>query len=203
MTNAGISWNVVSYVRQQTAHFLDIHVKDFTDDAATRGYLQRAWYLTSVQFGFEPWVGGTGLGVDDFSFTARTAGTMVGRGSNRCLDVQGAGTVDGTPVQISDCNGNQAQQWTAAAKGALVNPLSAKCLDVSGAGTANGTPVQIYDCNGTGAQQWTLNSDGTVVNPNSGKCLDVSGQATADGSRLQIWDCNPNHDQLNQLWTRY
>jgi hypothetical protein len=63
-------WNVVSYVRQQPTNGLDVGIKDFTTDAVNRGYVQNSWYLTSVQFGFEPWQGGPGLGVNSFSFTA-------------------------------------------------------------------------------------------------------------------------------------
>jgi hypothetical protein len=60
-------WNVVSYVRQQTTTSFDGSLRSFVDDAISRGHAQRAWYLTSVQFGFEPWVGGPGLAVDSFS----------------------------------------------------------------------------------------------------------------------------------------
>jgi hypothetical protein len=28
-----------------------------------------SWYITSVQAGFEPWVGGVGLAVDNFSYS--------------------------------------------------------------------------------------------------------------------------------------
>jgi len=129
-----------------------------------------------------------------------TAGTVVGRGSGRCLDVQAAGTANSTPVQIYDCNGTGAQKWTRTGD-TFVNANSGKCLDVQAAGTANGSLVQIYDCNGTGAQKWTVNPTGEIVNVNSGKCLDVSAQATSNGARLQIWDCNSNHSQANQLWT--
>jgi endoglucanase len=66
----GISWNVISYVRQQTTTSLDVHLQDFTGDAIARGYAQPSWYLTSVQFGFEPWQGGPGLRVNTFTFTA-------------------------------------------------------------------------------------------------------------------------------------
>jgi hypothetical protein len=66
----GIAWNVISYVREQTTNSLDVSLKDFTDDAGSRGYLDSSWYLTSVQFGFEPWVGGQGLGVSDFSYNS-------------------------------------------------------------------------------------------------------------------------------------
>ncbi|QMU76662.1 glycoside hydrolase [Streptacidiphilus sp. PB12-B1b] len=210
LSNGGITWNVVSYVRQTGANALNLHLKDFTGDSAARGYLNPAWYMTSVQFGFEPWVGGAGLGVNTFSVNAGAASsgggggsgsatTVVGQGSGRCLDVRAAGTADSTPVQIYDCNGTGAQQWQHVGN-TFVNPNSGKCLDVTGAGTADGTPVQIYDCNGTGAQQWTVNSLGDIVNTNSGKCLDVTGQATADSTPLQIWDCDTS-GQANQIWT--
>lgn len=62
-------WNVNSYVRQQTTTSLDLSLRDFTGDSVARGYTQSSWYLTSVQFGFEPWQGGPGLGVSTFSFS--------------------------------------------------------------------------------------------------------------------------------------
>ncbi len=62
-------WNVVSYVRTSTAGSVSFSVKTFFDDMLARGYGQSSWYLTSVQAGFEPWIGGTGLAVTDFSVT--------------------------------------------------------------------------------------------------------------------------------------
>lgn len=61
------SWNIVSYVRQQTTTSFDGNLTEFTTDAMSRGYVQQSWYMTSVQFGFEPWIGGAGLGVNSFS----------------------------------------------------------------------------------------------------------------------------------------
>lgn len=208
LSNAGISWNVVSYVRQQTTGSLDVHIKDFTDDATGRGYLSSAWWMTSVQFGFEPWIGGTGLGVDNFSFTTSGSGsggggggsTVVGQGSGRCLDVNAAGTADGTVVQLWDCNGSVAQKWQRTGS-TFVNPNSGKCLDVAGQGTANGTSVRLWTCLGNAAQQWTVNGNGTFVNPNSGKCLDATGQGTANGTRVQVWDCYGSGTQSNQVWS--
>jgi hypothetical protein len=63
-------WNVISYVRQQTTNSLDIDVAEFTADAVSRGQVATSWYLTSVQFGFEPWQGGPGLAVNSFGFSA-------------------------------------------------------------------------------------------------------------------------------------
>jgi chitodextrinase len=69
-----IGWNVVSYVRTAATSSMDFLVSTFFNDAVNRGYAQRAWYLTSVQAGFEPWVGGQGLAVNTFSYSVGTGG---------------------------------------------------------------------------------------------------------------------------------
>ncbi|MEV4315466.1 ricin-type beta-trefoil lectin domain protein [Actinocrispum sp. NPDC049592] len=115
--------------------------------------------------------------------------------AGKCMDVAGANSANGTAVQLYDCNGTGAQQWTRS--GSAFQALG-KCLDVSGAGTTNGTPVQIWDCNGSGAQQWQPNANGGLVNTGANKCLDVTGNNSANGTRLQIWDCT---GAANQRWT--
>ncbi len=62
-------WNVISYVRTSAAASLNFKLTDFYDDAVQRGYAQKAWYLTSVQAGFEPWSGGKGLALSGFAVT--------------------------------------------------------------------------------------------------------------------------------------
>ncbi|MFF2656519.1 ricin-type beta-trefoil lectin domain protein [Kitasatospora sp. NPDC058032] len=115
--------------------------------------------------------------------------------AGKCVDVKGASSNDGTPVQIYDCNGTNAQQWKIGADGTIRDFL--KCMDVSGGGTANGTKVQLYTCNGSGAQQWQVRADGSIYNPQSGRCLDDLGFSTANGNQLGIWDCNGAE---NQVW---
>ncbi|WP_217133816.1 lectin [Streptomyces sp. AC558_RSS880] len=114
----------------------------------------------------------------------------------KCLDVDNAGTADGTEVQIWTCNTTAAQRWTVADDGTL--RALGKCLDVSGGGSADGTRVQLWTCNGTGAQKWAAQSDGTVRNPQSGKCLDASGGTWNDGTPVHLWTC---HTGPNQKWT--
>lgn len=137
---------------------------------------------------------------DSTPTTSRT-GAITGIGG-ACVDVQAAGTADGTIVQMYACATGTAQTWTVNAPtgtGTVVNPSSGKCLDVSAGGTADGSRVQIWTCNGTGAQQWTYSSaNGTFRNPQSGKCLDAAGESSANGTRVQIWTCN---GQTNQSWT--
>ncbi|MER7738234.1 lectin [Streptomyces sp. NPDC096538] len=119
------------------------------------------------------------------------------RGVNaKCLDVDNAGTADGTQVQIYVCNGSAAQRWTVPGDGTL--RALGKCLDVSGGGSADGTRVQLWTCNGTAAQVWSAQSDGTVRNPRSGKCLDASGGTWNDRTPVHLWTC---HTGPNQKWT--
>ncbi|MEU4108373.1 ricin-type beta-trefoil lectin domain protein [Streptomyces sp. NPDC027717] len=117
--------------------------------------------------------------------------------AGKCLDVAGGSSANGTPVQLYDCNGSTAQQWTVAADGS-VRALG-KCLDVVSASTADGAKVQLYDCNGTAAQRWSYNTaTGDVVNTTADKCLDVTDNSSANGARAQIWSCT---GAANQKWT--
>jgi hypothetical protein len=72
-------WNVVSYVRTSATGSMSFAPAAFFNDSVSRGYGQRSWYLTSIQAGFEPWVGGAGLAVTSFSVT--TDGSGGGGGS--------------------------------------------------------------------------------------------------------------------------
>ncbi|WP_329123214.1 ricin-type beta-trefoil lectin domain protein [Streptomyces sp. NBC_01465] len=121
-------------------------------------------------------------------------GQITGLGG-KCVDIASASSANGAAVQLYDCNGSSAQQWTVATDGSL--QALGKCLDLTAAGTANGTKAQLYDCNGTGAQQWQKGTGNTLVNPASGKCLDVTDKSTANGARLQIWTCAGG---TNQQW---
>ncbi|MEV5954022.1 family 16 glycosylhydrolase [Streptomyces sp. NPDC051987] len=138
------------------------------------------------------------LVVDSVSVTTSdsAAGVAIKGLAGKCVDVAGANPANGTPVQLYDCNGTAAQQWTVGGDG-TVRALG-KCLDVTGGGTADGTAVQLYDCNGTAAQRWAVSSAHDIVNPQANKCLDVTGNNPANGTRLQIWTCTGG---ANQKWT--
>jgi hypothetical protein len=148
--------------------------------------LQYGWGLTNNAGGGS---GGGGGG---------TTAVLRGTASNRCLDVPGVSTTNGTFLDIWDCNGGSNQQWTALSNGEL-QVYGNKCLDVPGGATAAGTKVEIWDCNDGTNQQWTLNSNGTVVGRGSGLCLDVTSAGTANGTAVEIWTCNGGS---NQQWAR-
>ncbi|MBM9506911.1 ricin-type beta-trefoil lectin domain protein [Streptomyces sp. KK5PA1] len=126
---------------------------------------------------------------------AAPTGPIQGYGG-KCVDIAGANAANGTAVQLYDCNGTSAQNWTVGTDSTLRS--LGKCMDVAAAGTANGTQIQLYDCNGTGSQMWQPGANGSLVNPQSGKCLDATGPSSANGTRLQIWTCT---GAANQNWT--
>ncbi|MFE5977742.1 RICIN domain-containing protein [Streptomyces sp. NPDC056460] len=110
----------------------------------------------------------------------------------KCLDVQGGGKTNGTPVQVHTCNNTAAQKWELEGGEEdlhLRNVNSFKCLDVTGNASANGTKIQITDCYSTKGQSWK--SDVRAASPlkslTTGKCLDLS--AFTLGTDARLWDC--------------
>ncbi|KOX32477.1 hypothetical protein ADL06_10480 [Streptomyces sp. NRRL F-6491] len=115
-----------------------------------------------------------------------------------CLDVQGGGKTNGTPVQIHTCNGSAAQEWTLEGGEEdlhLRNSGSFKCLDVAGNASANGTKIQITDCYSTKGQSWKadVRAPSVLKSLTTGKCLDLS--AFTLGTDLRLWDCKDTSAQ--------
>jgi hypothetical protein len=115
-----------------------------------------------------------------------TGGRITGIGG-KCVDVAGANSANGTPVQLYDCNGSAAQQWTVGADGTI--RALGKCLDVPSGSTADGAKLQLWDCNGSGAQRWRVEAARDIVNVQANKCMDATGGSSANGTRLQTWTC--------------
>ena len=71
------SWKIVSYVANSpVTSVTNLNLLPFFSDAVSRGSLQPSWWLIDVEYGFEIWTGGEGLGVSGFSVSAaaRTGG---------------------------------------------------------------------------------------------------------------------------------
>lgn len=130
------------------------------------------------------------------AFPANAATGTISGLAGKCLDVAAASTADGTPVQLYDCNGTAAQQWTVGSDGTL--RALGKCLDITGGSTSNGAKVQLWSCTGGAAQQWTVTAAHDIVNPQADKCLDATDNSSANGTPAQIWSCT---GAANQKWT--
>ncbi|HSR99153.1 MAG TPA: GH92 family glycosyl hydrolase [Kofleriaceae bacterium] len=126
-----------------------------------------------------------------------TSGAITSGLAGKCVNNSGGSTADGSPIQLSTCNGAAAQQWQVPGDGTL--RTAGKCMDVASSGTANGTRIQLFTCNNSGAQQWSWNSTTrALMNPQSGRCLDDPSSSTVDGTQLQLFDCNTT---AAQQWT--
>ena len=159
-----------------------VHVRSARPFSSTTGeslWSTEAWYTLNSVPG-----GGSGGGT----------GSITGIGG-KCLDVDNAGTADGTKIQLWTCNSSNAQTFSRV--GDTLRVLG-KCLDVDNAGTANGTKVQLWTCNGSAAQVWQPQSNGSILNPQSGKVLDAAEASSADGTQIHIWEYVGG---ANQHWT--
>ncbi|WP_446045580.1 glycoside hydrolase family 19 protein [Streptomyces olivaceus] len=129
------------------------------------------------------------------SLAADTASGSITGLAGKCVDVADGNSASGTTVQLFDCNGTQAQQWTNPGDGTL--RAFGKCLDVRGGSTADAADVQLWDCNGGPAQQWVITEARDIVNPAADKCLDVRAFNSANRTPLQIWPCQGT---ANEKW---
>ncbi|MFD4789482.1 ricin-type beta-trefoil lectin domain protein [Streptomyces sp. NPDC058459] len=129
--------------------------------------------------------------------TNPASGEVIGAGE-RCLDVKGGATADGTALQLWGCNHSAAQTFAHATDDTL--RVLGKCVTVTGGATGNSAPVSLAGCTGAGSQTWTRQTDGALVNTASGRCLDVPGGNTEPGAAgLQIHDCDSSAGQRWKL----
>ena len=83
ITVAGTQWNVyfdseqrnwryIAYERAKPSVTASFDLKDFINDAVSRGYLENSWYLDSMEAGFE--IIQDGKGLTNRLFSASVAG---------------------------------------------------------------------------------------------------------------------------------
>ncbi|MGC0311816.1 putative alpha-1,2-mannosidase [Kitasatospora acidiphila] len=155
------------------------------------GFVQNGGTLAYGLSSTDPQNWGTSPADAPPSFDTGPAGPVTGQITGlagKCVDDDQSKLSWGNKIQVWDCNGTGAQQWTPASDGSL--QVLGACMDAAGSGTTPGTLVDLWPCNGTGAQQWWPRSDGSLLNPPSGLCLDLPNSNTTNGTQLQIWSCN-------------
>jgi RHS repeat-associated protein len=117
------------------------------------------------------------------------SGVPLSASHSLCLDDYHSLTSAGNVIDISQCNGTGAQNWTVKPNGTL--EVLGNCLDASGNGTTSGTLAVLEPCSSsTAGEIWQAGAHGSWVNPNSGMCLDDPSSTTTSGTQLQIWWCN-------------
>lgn len=139
------------------------------------------------------------LGAYGLSLTTTGGGGSTSRiigWQNKCIDVPNSNGVDGQRLQLWDCNGTNAQNWTFPGDGTI--RAFGLCMDVAWGSTANGAAIQLATCSGNPAQQFVLTGAGDLVNPQANKCVDVTGWG-GTGTPLSQWECTGG---ANQKWWR-
>jgi hypothetical protein len=122
------------------------------------------------------------------------------------LDAAGAGTADGTVVDIATPTATANQKWLFTSRGQGVYDIQPSydttlAMSVAGAGTDNGTRVVLEKDKGAKSQLWAV-----VLNPNgtysllpqcvAGKGLDDLGGNKTPGFRQDIWAYNAGDPHL-------
>ncbi|MFD9394277.1 RICIN domain-containing protein [Streptomyces sp. NPDC060000] len=123
--------------------------------------------------------------------------------SGRCVDADlNTIRVNGTKVQLWDCNLSTQQNWVLYGDGTIRSSKSGKCLDADlNTIGANGTKVQLWDCNGSLQQKWTITGGSTgashqVLSRYSNRCVDADlNTIGGNGTKVQLWDCNGSAQQ--------
>ena len=116
---------------------------------------------------------------------------------NQVVDAAGAGTGNGTNIQIYASNGTKAQLFQISHSGnylKITNANSGKVLDVAGGIRQDGTNIQLYDWNGSKAQLWI------AVNTNEGiklvsaldknLVMDLYAAQTVNGNNISVYSSN-------------
>lgn len=128
-------------------------------------------------------------------------------GNNFVLDISGAGTADGTNIQIYQGNDSIAQKFkiqvTPDGWFIILNPLSGKCLDVLGGIAKSGVNVQLHTYNGTDAQKWRFYTAGDgdyfYIKNKLGFYLDVDGAKAKNGTNVLVYAKNGSNAQKWRL----
>ncbi|MFI6944532.1 ricin-type beta-trefoil lectin domain protein [Streptomyces sp. NPDC050422] len=135
-----------------------------------------------------------GLPTASAASAAGSSGTVTIGG--KCLDVTDGSSANTTAIQLFDCNGGTAQQFSWGDDGTVT--VLDKCLDVTGGSDANGALTQIYDCAQVEQQKFKYLPDGTIYSAKSGKCLAVQGEIV-NYARVGLAPCDPK--KAVQNWT--
>lgn len=113
-----------------------------------------------------------------------------------CLDIYG-NNPSNYPLDITTCNGTNAQNWTFYDGVIEAYNHPGYCVDLYQNNTSSGTTVGIYPCNGNWSQNWlpanfTVNLRSRI---NTNQCLDVWENNQANGTEIDAWTCNGGTNQ--------
>jgi hypothetical protein len=148
----------------------------------------------------------TSTGAD---YHAQRGVAHVNVGSDYCLDDRGAGTANGTIVEVYDCDGDaDSQSWTWEPDGGpggagtlTLTQDTSQCLAIVN-NTVSASPeysTTLWSCSGSPAnEQWKIESDGELYSTEYGECLTDPNNSTTNDTQLKIGSCTGAD---GQQWT--
>ncbi|MGO8833199.1 MAG: ricin-type beta-trefoil lectin domain protein [Roseiarcus sp.] len=114
------------------------------------------------------------------------AGEIRGK-DDKCLDIPGGVTEDGTALDYRACSGAPGQQWTI--KDGLIAGKDGRCIDIPEGNTADGAVLNLWECeDGAEEQQWEM-VRGALIGKD-GVCIGLAGGRTDDGAPVQVSRCD-------------
>ncbi|HYH75536.1 MAG TPA: RICIN domain-containing protein, partial [Candidatus Saccharimonadales bacterium] len=124
-------------------------------------------------------------------------GQSNGGGQQKCLNVTGNGTAQGTDVVMTTCSGSVGQKWVIQHDGTIRNPNANKCLQPQNGSTAAFTILEVYPCAGTNIQKWGVRTPETMNSQSAASpfCVDATNGATASSSWVWVTGCDYSIDQ--------
>ncbi|WP_169454479.1 LamG-like jellyroll fold domain-containing protein [Catelliglobosispora koreensis] len=120
--------------------------------------------------------------------------SVVGAASNRCLDLKGYGTANGTALEIFDCHGGGNQKFVLRADGTMFNPTSGRCLDAGNMALAYA--IVLNDCHAGTNQIFQYRADGSLYMPHANMCLDAWFAGTANNTKIILYTCHGGGNQV-------
>jgi hypothetical protein len=135
-------------------------------------------------------------GVITTTQAAQAAAPQILTFANKCVNVSGGQTGNGTLINEWTCNGTVSQNFTIVPLGngfSTIKTAFGTCVDVRGGQTGNGTLIDEWGCNGTVSQEFNiipLGNGFSTIKTAFGTCVDVNGAGTGDGTRIDEWGCN-------------
>ncbi|KAL1746240.1 ricin B lectin domain-containing protein [Schizophyllum fasciatum] len=172
---------------------------DLRDGVLANGAATQTWQCSSANTN-QKWTTSASLGNSTTPTTPAMQGQVLHPNGNasKCLDVKGD-AANGTPVDISDCDGATDQKWILSRGSTSVNLAGTNfCLD-AGESIGNGASMKLWQCyEGLAQQTWYHTADNRIVVEGRGQCLDLTRGALDNGNVLQTWACTDGN--TNQIW---
>eukprot|EP00956_Cyclotella_meneghiniana_P041161 scaffold217109_cov36-Cyclotella_meneghiniana.AAC.1 len=132
---------------------------------------------------------GDALEVKDFSSGEHVFSVFTnGLDNSLCMDVKDGHPHNGTSVQLSNCNGSDAQKWFVDSLGRIHSKLNVNRCVEAGASDTLYARLFVSDCHYDMHQQWIFQSDGRIRNKQYVKYIGVQGgcNGVSSGTRLEL-----------------